>query len=271
MPDLIARPVQPSDDSMLGLPMFLNFLSTFPDAQRTLDALLFGPLLRFHARAAAMWSVDGNVLRVVANQGHEPGELARWSTIDIAVPAPAATCARTATIQVFSRESLLTGWAEALQVPIESEIVDAFFFGFDRSIDNGGGDVVCVPIAVNGAAIGVLGFMINEHFDWQPIDLALLRSLGSALGLWLDSPLTPRPAPLTFPENPAYIAMALTGRQKEILNLVEAGRSNAFIATKLGYSTSTIKQEMQRIMISLDVTSRTEAARRARAIGLIGG
>ena len=113
--------------------------------------------------------------------------------------------------------------------------------------------------------------MVNEHRDWRPIDLALLRTLGSALGLWLDSPLTPRPTPLAFHENPAYIAMALTGRQKEILNLVEAGRSNAFIATKLGYSASTIKQELQRVMISLDVTSRAEAAQRARAIGLIGG
>ena len=272
MPDLMARPVAPGEDSLLGLPVFLSYLGNFPDAQSVVEALLLGPLQRFPARGSAMWVLDGSVLRVVASQGHAPEEVMRWATIDLNVPAPAAACARTNAIQVVTREYLLEGWAEAMQLPEGSESVDAVLFGLDRSIDGGGGgggDIVSVPLTVNGAAIGVLGFMVNEHVDWQPIDLAELRALSSALGLWLDSPSTPRPTPWAPGPNPTYISMALTGRQKAILRLVEEGRSNAFIATKLGYSTSTIKQELQRITLALDVTSRTDAVRRAKAIGLL--
>jgi DNA-binding NarL/FixJ family response regulator len=61
----------------------------------------------------------------------------------------------------------------------------------------------------------------------------------------------------------------VTERQKQILRLVEVGKSNTGIALALGYSVSTIKQELQRVMRAMGVSDRTEAAARARSLGLL--
>ena len=62
---------------------------------------------------------------------------------------------------------------------------------------------------------------------------------------------------------------ALSQRHRQILALIQAGRTNASIAHTMGISTSTVKQELSRIMVRLDVTDRHSAAQRAVDLGLI--
>jgi len=64
------------------------------------------------------------------------------------------------------------------------------------------------------------------------------------------------------------IALNLDGRQLEILRLVEQGRSNASIAFTLGYSESTVKQDLQRAMKVLRTKDRLDAAIQARSLGM---
>jgi DNA-binding NarL/FixJ family response regulator len=70
----------------------------------------------------------------------------------------------------------------------------------------------------------------------------------------------PRPTQPTFPE--------LTTRERQVLDLVAAGLSNATIATRLGLSTKTVGNHTSTIFAKLQVADRAEAIVRARQAGL---
>ncbi|HZP14892.1 MAG TPA: LuxR C-terminal-related transcriptional regulator, partial [Nocardioides sp.] len=55
-----------------------------------------------------------------------------------------------------------------------------------------------------------------------------------------------------------------TSREREILALIEVGRTNKAIALELGCSISTVKNHVHTLLSKLGVTRRTEAARVAR-------
>lgn len=59
----------------------------------------------------------------------------------------------------------------------------------------------------------------------------------------------------------------LTSREQTILILVAEGRRNKQIAEVLGISEATVENHLHRIFSKLDVTNRTEAARRAQEAG----
>lgn len=68
------------------------------------------------------------------------------------------------------------------------------------------------------------------------------------------------PAPPPFP--------ALTAREREILDLIAAGRSNAAIGTLLGIAPKTVGNHISAIFLKLAVSTRAEAIVRARDAGL---
>ena len=63
----------------------------------------------------------------------------------------------------------------------------------------------------------------------------------------------------------------LTGREREVLELVGAGLSNAEIGGRLGLAEKTVKHYMTAILGKLQVGSRVEAALLAYKAGMIGG
>lgn len=62
----------------------------------------------------------------------------------------------------------------------------------------------------------------------------------------------------------------LTGRQKEILELVYLGKSNVEIGMILGLSSLTVKNHVQKILRRLDVQNRTQAVGKALALRILG-
>jgi DNA-binding NarL/FixJ family response regulator len=72
----------------------------------------------------------------------------------------------------------------------------------------------------------------------------------------------PRPDPAAFPE--------LTGREREILDMVAAGRSNADITAQLVLSPKTVRNHVSSIFSKLQVRDRSEAIVRAREAGMGG-
>jgi DNA-binding NarL/FixJ family response regulator len=60
---------------------------------------------------------------------------------------------------------------------------------------------------------------------------------------------------------------ALTGRQLDVLRMVERGLSNKAIARELGLSISTVKTHLRALYTRLNAESRTHALARARAYG----
>ena len=65
------------------------------------------------------------------------------------------------------------------------------------------------------------------------------------------------------------MAEPLTGRELEVLRLIAAGRSNQRIARELFVSLDTVKKHVTHVLGKLGAANRTEAAARARQLGLI--
>jgi LuxR family maltose regulon positive regulatory protein len=78
----------------------------------------------------------------------------------------------------------------------------------------------------------------------------------------------PAPARLPLAPQPAPMAEPLTAREIEVLALLAAGHSNQAIAERLVISLHTAKRHVANILEKLGAASRTEAAARARALGL---
>ena len=89
---------------------------------------------------------------------------------------------------------------------------------------------------------------------------ALLRACGQADAV---------PPPRRSAAAPPGMAEPLTGRELEVLRLIAAGRSNQRIARELFVSLDTVKKHVTHLLGKLGAANRTEAAARARQLGLI--
>jgi DNA-binding CsgD family transcriptional regulator len=126
--------------------------------------------------------------------------------------------------------------------------------------------VVAAPIISRGRAVGGLALARPHGRALTTVDIALLEGVGAALGLWLTHPDSGVGA-----VGPADTPPTLTPRQQAILTMIAAGRTNAAIAAALGYSPSTIKQEVHRLVRALDATDRRSVVERAYRLGLLPG
>jgi DNA-binding NarL/FixJ family response regulator len=63
----------------------------------------------------------------------------------------------------------------------------------------------------------------------------------------------------------------LTRREREVLELIAAGRSNKRIARELGIAEKTVKTHVGHVLAKLGVSDRTQAALLAVQQGLVGG
>lgn len=64
------------------------------------------------------------------------------------------------------------------------------------------------------------------------------------------------------------LVLPLSPREREILRLVSTGASNKEIADRLFLAEGTVKNHVTSILVKLDVRDRTQAALRARSLGL---
>ncbi|MGO4598360.1 response regulator [Terrabacter sp. 2RAF25] len=75
-----------------------------------------------------------------------------------------------------------------------------------------------------------------------------------------DTPASPRPQPLVDPLSP---------RELEVLHELAEGLSNREIASRLYLSEGTVKNHVTNVLAKLGVRDRTQAALRARGLGLL--
>ena len=125
-------------------------------------------------------------------------------------------------------------------------------------------------------AAGAAGLQWIEYQLWartQPgaIYVALVASAFLALGIWVGVRLFRRESrPETFtPNERAQASLGITGREREVLQLLAAGRSNKEIARDLGLSPNTVKTHVARLFEKLGVARRTEAIGLARELGIV--
>jgi DNA-binding NarL/FixJ family response regulator len=65
--------------------------------------------------------------------------------------------------------------------------------------------------------------------------------------------------------------IALSTREREVLQLIAQGLGNAEIALRLGIGVKTVKTHVSHLLLKLDVDDRTQAAVRALREGLVDG
>ncbi len=121
---------------------------------------------------------------------------------------------------------------------------------------------------VQALRAGASGYLLK---DLPADELAQAVRLAHSGVTQLDSSVAARLAaalPRSAPDPPA-IASALSPREIDILRLVARGRTNREIAAQLYLSEGTVKNHISRILSRLALRDRTQAALRARDLGLL--
>jgi DNA-binding CsgD family transcriptional regulator len=248
-----------SADARALLP-FLRYLGTFPDPDGVARAMAKGPLGCFDALAANLMIAGDEDLVAISSHGFSLDGAERYRGISLRADLPIC-------ISVRENRTIVTGTGTLLD--------DFQALALDRDLWEGlrdrigSGEVVSVPIASQGAVVGAYGFIAPSREAWTVDDYALLDGIGAALGIWLTNPASRLGGSGGAAGHVLTEQLHLGERQVQILRMVERGKSNAAIAATLGYSESTVKQELQRVLRTLRIDDRHAAVARAREIGLL--
>jgi len=241
-----------------GLPALLTLLGSEPSADAVAEAVVTDTAAAFGVHAAIVLVVEGEQLRLVGSHGYSPSELAGFDVIPLALDLPVCQAVREAETIVTSSDVAVADYAGLAHDPERWERMRA-----TRRL----GAVVAVPVTAGGLPVGAYGFTCDTDRAWSARDLQLLDAVASALALWLAHPRTGLISTTDLPTSMAI----LTPRQCAILQLVADGRTTEAIGATLGYSASTVKQDIQRAMRALDAPTRESAVARARELGLCHG
>lgn len=121
------------------------------------------------------------------------------------------------------------------------------------------------PITIAGSYMSVLGLCLRKTQAPTPELVSFFETVGGIFALQMSK----ASANPKNQEEESVIALVnlFTRRQREVLKLMADGLTNAQIATDLGFSESTIRQETMRIYEILGATGRADAVRMFRSIG----
>lgn len=100
--------------------------------------------------------------------------------------------------------------------------------------------------------------------------VALIAIIFTVIGVWTGNRLTRRTVPGKFEKNDCALeTLGITDREYGVLLLLAEGHSNEEIARLLFVSANTVKSHLAHLYGKLDVSRRTQAVRKARALRLI--
>ncbi|MFA7324634.1 MAG: LuxR C-terminal-related transcriptional regulator [Candidatus Nanopelagicales bacterium] len=249
------------NDRLQALPPLITFLATYPEPQATVEALLRGPFGHYGATACNLMTFkEPDSLVLVGTTGITERTMTRYQELPLSLDTPMGRAFKD---------------MEPVMITI-TEMIDSFpavridLAIWQEQLERSGGDqlIICLPVVSHGMAVGALNFYTSNTQVWTPSDFSFLNGISALLGMWISNPRTDSGFPEDVFDLTHDAVFSLNGRQLEILRLVEQGRSNAAIAVTLGYSQSTVKQELQRSMKVLRTSDRADAAKRARELGL---
>ena len=137
-----------------------------------------------------------------------------------------------------------------------------------ETVTQNGKSLICVPLLRDQLPVGVLCVVVDAKVKSLPFGEALIPIL-SKLGAFILATMATQ-KPRSGNVDPNANGEDLTSRQIQILELMAEGFVNVEIAGQLLLSESTIRQETVRIYRSLGVPNRAEAAKKGKALGIIG-
>ena len=239
-----------------GLPSLLRVLSSSPHPDAVAAALVAGPGYPFGSASGAVLWARGSQLIVLGLHGYLPDEVAGLDAVTIDASYPLSRAYREAEAFIEPIATVATRYPDMVRAGGHWQHTAARFPE---------GMIVSAPIVSAGRSLGVFALTCVEARSCSTLERAMLSAVSSALGLWMSHP----DSGLAGDAVGDGADISLSERQRRILLLVEAGRTNAAIAAALGFSTSTVKQELRRIMLVLGTPDREASAQRARSLGLL--
>jgi DNA-binding CsgD family transcriptional regulator len=246
--------------SLGGLPQFLRLLTTYPEPDAVMAALVAGPLARYGARAARFSLIDGEDLVHVGGNGYSPDEIDRYRILTPNFPSVVWTTVREARITVTASDALQDS-------PLDKIDRDFRMTMFQRLAIS---TIVRVPLEQDGRVIGALSVGLTDPWPGGAEDDALMVGLAGGLALWVATSAGRADHALAESRLRAGSStFVFSDRQRDILRLVEARVPTAAIAHALQVSESTVKAELQVTMRALAANDRVEAATRARQLGFL--
>ncbi len=127
-----------------------------------------------------------------------------------------------------------------------------------------------VAVAAGAFLLKWLEYQYAVRVFSTEIYIAVIALLFAGLGVWAGIRMaTPKRAVEFVKNEEALEYMGISNREYEVLELLAQGCSNQEIAEKLFVSGNTVKSHLARLYQKLDVSRRTQAIQRARAIRLI--
>jgi len=251
-------------ETSTALPGFLTLLAQAREPDTILPSLMDGPLRPYRTTAIWFAARTPEGLALQASCGFPASMIGRYRLIHLDLVGPGPMSLHRSEVLYLPLGQVLTEFP-ALQIdaPLWSELIK------QSPPDSW---LVSVPISHQARNIGIYAFIARGDGPWQMQDSHVLLGIGAALGLWLagrDAAEGRRPSSLDGQWQTQESPLHLSPRQIEILRLVERGKSNASIAASLGFSVSTVKVEVRRIMRILRVSQRTAAVQAARNLGLL--
>lgn len=237
----------------------LQYLAAFPAPDGVVTALAVGALRRSQpARVLLHTNGHGKGLACVASHGPLPVEWSRYLFIPPGVDVPPSRCARTQQ-PVFVTAARLREMFPAL-----GEDADAW----RGTRDDDDLAVACVPILVAGQLMGVLTVCPGPSAEPGFVVMQEMEETAAALALWISHPDS-GVAELARVRRELDAPLDLTARQMDVLTRVAEGRTSASIAAAIGFSESTVKLEVQRMMNGWKVRTRSQLVHRAVELGLL--
>jgi len=249
-------------DRVLSLAQFLSFLTASTEVgDGVVRALVLGGLAPLNVAAGNLYLNDGNgSIALVGSHGFSPEELDDFRVISLSLPFPL-------TMAVNTREPVLVsvdGVMERYPLFQASKSARSWEAQAER-IEKA--ELVSVPLLWQGVCIGAVGLVLGTSSRWDAADLNFIDAACNALTLWIVGRQGGQPQ---LPgQRSSRAGRQLTDRQRDVLRLIELGKSNAAIAAALGFSVSTVKADVASAMSTLGAADRQRASEVARELGLL--
>jgi DNA-binding NarL/FixJ family response regulator len=120
---------------------------------------------------------------------------------------------------------------------------------------------------------GAVGYLLKDVSSERLVEAVLAAARGeSVLQPSVAAKVVARFAQLpdaAAPARPQPLAVPLSDRELEVLRLLAEGRSNREIAAAVFLAEGTVKNHVSAVLTKLGARDRTQAALRARALGLL--
>jgi len=129
-----------------------------------------------------------------------------------------------------------------------------------------------VPVDYQAVTHGVLTLLATRFpGSWNWADAELMRGTVSLVAVWLRMTHATnllQASGILSPGSPGR-NVRLSERQVAVLQALREGKSNTFIAATLGFSISTVKQDIRALQVMLGARNRHEVVQRALQVGLL--